>query len=539
MASGSHRSLKNVSEHSADATRQQDVLANPALCKSLYRLSEDPFKQRLASSGKSTVALLAASLPSSQGVPPQETAAHAEVGTAARPSPILSSPSLGGFSDVRRLSPVYSRDEDRWSPRSMSRLFSQTTYGYDFDLASLSHHVSSVAEERRLRGHAGACPRYTLVTFLVAVLVACLTAVVVDMRWTALARDHWRRLLVDEDLPPVALAPAEGNTSVERTPYLSWTPMATNESSSKASQEFEVTAGDVTAAHDEREDAAIIMKVTKPPISEKDGTRGRKRTVALRRATSSLPRRPSNTRRPRRRRPTATRREVNFDSRRNVQSAPIRMPSRHKCGLAFYTYCSTFRHEAYYRHTTRSCVRTVTDDVHVCNHSPNRFTSRSECQRKCVRNQMPSDACFEKTLFSWCNRRDVSASWWVFDGKRCRPWHFPKGLCPSPYDSDVFGSLGECERRCSSPLGVGVDGARRRDTCRGPGDGVTCDSDVLRFPYFADVSPGGDGHVRCIRASAATLLTHRCLVGSNRFFSEAACKRACVDGVTLRRGKNV
>ncbi|KAH7936488.1 hypothetical protein HPB49_000100 [Dermacentor silvarum] len=526
------------SEHSTDATRQQDVLANAALCRSLYRLSEDPSNQRLASPAKSTVALLAESLPPSQGVPPHETPAHVEVGTASCPTRILSSPSLGGFSDVRRLSPVFSRDEDRWSPRSMSRLFSQSTCGYDFDLASLSHHVSSVAEERRLCGHAGTCQRYTLVTFLVAVLVACATAVVVDMRWTALARAHWQQLLVDEDLPPVAVT-VEGNMSVQRAPYLSWTTMTRIETSSRASQEFEGPAGDVTVAHDEQEEAAVIMKVTKPPRSEKDRTRGRKRTIALRRATASLPRRPSSTKRPRTRRPTGTRREKKFDSRWNVMSAPIRRPTKHKCGLAFYTYCSTFRHEAYYRHTTRSCVRTITDDVHVCNHSPNRFTSRSECQRQCVHNQMPSDACFEKTLFSWCNRRDVNASWWVFDGKRCRPWHFPKGLCPSPDDSDVYGSLDECERRCSSAVDVGDDSGGRRDTCRGSGDGVTCDSDVLRFPYFADVSPGGDGRVRCIRASAATLLTHRCLIGSNRFFSEEACKRACMDGATLRRRNNV
>ncbi|KAL3251195.1 hypothetical protein MRX96_055227 [Rhipicephalus microplus] len=74
-----------------------------------------------------------------------------------------------------------------------------------------------------------------------------------------------------------------------------------------------------------------------------------------------------------------------------------------------------------------------------------------------------------------------------------------------------------------------------RESVGGPGDGVTCDSNVLRFPFFADVSPGADGHVRCVRASAATLLTHRCLIGSNRFSSDEACKRACVDGATLRR----
>ncbi|XP_077541010.1 uncharacterized protein LOC144153234 [Haemaphysalis longicornis] len=77
---------------------------------------------------------------------------------------------------------------------------------------------------------------------------------------------------------------------------------------------------------------------------------------------------------------------------------------KHKCGIAFYTYCSTFRHEAYYRHTTRSCVRTITDNVQVCNHSPNRFSSLRECEQSCVHSEVPKEQCFEKTLFSWCGR---------------------------------------------------------------------------------------------------------------------------------------
>ncbi|KAH7948221.1 hypothetical protein HPB52_019502 [Rhipicephalus sanguineus] len=446
MASGSRHSPKTINERSAEGNPQREPLENAAPCRSQQWSAGGPFKQRLSFSGRSSGTVSQAALsPSTQGVPKHESvAAHVEIDSTSRPSSQQSSV-VGSFRDVRRLSPVYSSEEDRWSPRSMSLLFSQTTLGYEFDQASLSHRVSSLAEERRACADAGPCQRYTMMTFLVAVVVACVTAVVVDMRWTALARNRWTQHLVDPDLPAVA-SPVEANASVRRTTYLSQTTVARVEPSSSAN-----------------ETAAFYERTT---LGSSDD---------------------------------------------NVTVAP---ETKHKCGLAFYTYCLTFRHEAYYRHTTRSCVRTLVDDVHVCNHSPNR----------CAKDIF-------KAFVGSQRGRDVKASWWVFDGKRCRPWDFPKGRCPSPDESDIFGSLYECVRRCSSPKAIGDNYGQ--EGCRGPGVGITCDSDLLRFPYFADVSPGAQGPVRCVRASAATLLTHRCLIGSNRFSSDEACKRACVDGATL------
>ncbi|KAL3244409.1 hypothetical protein MRX96_018756 [Rhipicephalus microplus] len=471
MASGPRRSPKTTNDCSAGETPQREP-ESAAPCRSHQRFSGGPFQQGVCFSagGNSETASKVASSYSTQGLPKQDTAAaHVVFGSVSHPSSRQWS-FISSFRDVRGLSPVYSSEEDRCSPHSMSRLFSQSTFGYEFDQASLSHRVSSIAEDRQRCVDVGPCQRYALMMFLVAVLVACVTAVVVDMRWTTLSRNHWAQLLVDPNLPMV-VSPVEGNVSVKRTTYFLRTTVATGESSSSAKERavlYEwMTLGslddNVTVASDVQEETtALIMKVTQPPSSEENITGGMNSTVAPTQTSASLPRQPSTTKRRSTQRPAALSREEGFHSRRNVLSAPIRRPTKHKCGLAFYTYCLTFLHEAYYRHTTRSCVRTLVDDVHVCNHSPNRFTSRGECEKKCVHTHVTSDACFEKTLFSWCN-------------------------------SD------------------------RQEKCRGPGDGVTCDSDVLRFPYFADMSPGADGHVRCVRASAATLLTHRCLIGSNRF----------------------
>ncbi|KAL1477934.1 hypothetical protein MTO96_035349 [Rhipicephalus appendiculatus] len=228
-------------------------------------------------------------------------------------------------------------------------------------------------------------------------------------------------------------------------------------------------------------------------------------------------------------------------SRRRALSAPIQKPTRHRCGVAFYTYCSETRHHVYYRHGTRSCVPTRKDYVQVCNHSPNRFATLQACKKSCMHNELPAESCFEKTLFSWCSRQDVSASWWLFNGKHCRPWHFPGGLCPDFAKADVFASQQECLAHCF-PLRHALvrthAGRRRRAPCRPPKVGTVCDIDVLKFPYFADIT-SGSGRVRCLKASAPYLLRHRCLIGSNHFSTETACKRTCVDSAPGHRPKYI
>ncbi|KAH8022271.1 hypothetical protein HPB51_023158 [Rhipicephalus microplus] len=235
------------------------------------------------------------------------------------------------------------------------------------------------------------------------------------------------------------------------------------------------------------------------------------------------------------------------------------LSTRHRCGVAFYTYCSENRHDVYYRHGTRSCVPTRTDHVQVCNRSPNRFATLQACKNSCMHNELPAEPCFEKALFSWCSscanlftaaadiacaiqrRQDVSATWWLFTGKHCRPWHFPGGLCPDYAETDVFASQHECMRRCFPPRHAPVRthaGRRRRVPCRPPKAGTVCKVDVLKFPYFADITTGS-GRVRCLKASSSYLLGHRCLIGSNHFSTETACKRTCVNSAPGHRPKYI
>ncbi|KAH7964420.1 hypothetical protein HPB51_027343 [Rhipicephalus microplus] len=194
----------------------------------------------------------------------------------------------------------------------------------------------------------------------------------------------------------------------------------------------------------------------------------------------------------------------------------------HVCGRSFYTYCSVLNQEAYYSAREGRCLLTTADAVRVCNRSPNRFASIDACYNSCGRMHGPmADRCFEKTLFSDCNRQDVWHNWWVFSGKDCVQWGFPRGLCPDDDGSDVavFADEAACVERCLSSKDVGESRGCRRPKAK------SCTEEQLRFPYFAEILASGRGH--CVKATVENLLMHRCLIGANQFNSVSACQEAC------------
>ncbi|KAL3216020.1 hypothetical protein MRX96_033205 [Rhipicephalus microplus] len=186
------------------------------------------------------------------------------------------------------------------------------------------------------------------------------------------------------------------------------------------------------------------------------------------------------------------------------------------CGAVYYTYCPALKDE--YRASSEGCVSSGADHVAVCNRGSNRFSSIEECYRDCGLLRGPRrDVCFEQPLFTTCERQDVTGRWWYFDGRRCAEWDFPHGECPVNGTGNIHASLQDCRHQCEGER----DG--RRPRCRLL-ESATCAEDQLRFPYFARILPSGRG--LCVRASLNALLTHRCLVGANRFDSMAACRDA-------------
>ncbi|KAH7962861.1 hypothetical protein HPB52_018368 [Rhipicephalus sanguineus] len=197
-----------------------------------------------------------------------------------------------------------------------------------------------------------------------------------------------------------------------------------------------------------------------------------------------------------------------------------------ECGHYFYTYCDSIRQEWYHKPSAHGCVATASDSVHVCNRGANRFTNLESCFASCVHGDRKPDRCFERSLFTGCDREDVVETWWFFDGIRCLRWNFPLGNCPSE-QSRVFHSVEQCKLECMPGWKVKYDNtsaAVRRRRCEAP-IAATCSPRQLRYPYFADMH--AEGSARCVRASASNLLTRRCLVGSNRFSSLAICNRFC------------
>ncbi|KAH6928890.1 hypothetical protein HPB50_020698 [Hyalomma asiaticum] len=202
---------------------------------------------------------------------------------------------------------------------------------------------------------------------------------------------------------------------------------------------------------------------------------------------------------------------------------PLRLAR--SCSGALYTTCSTARREYRYSRSLNACVEAGAMDATgmflVCNRSPNRFSSVEVCERRCVLSERLEDECLEQPLFTACARQDVKSVWWFFDSKSCKRWDFPKGGCPENNGSlAIFSSEGECTRRCTNT---------RYPPCLKPSS-VPCDTKILKFPAFAYVS-ADDGRVRCITTLASKPRTFRCLEGSNRYHSKAACQRACQGNV--------
>ncbi|XP_049519443.1 uncharacterized protein LOC125943919 [Dermacentor silvarum] len=189
------------------------------------------------------------------------------------------------------------------------------------------------------------------------------------------------------------------------------------------------------------------------------------------------------------------------------------------CDDVFYTVCHpSSQREFHYRRSVNACVETAADAVHTCNRGANRFASLTHCRRSCMQaGRRPADECFSKPLFTSCARQDVLSSWWFFEGRKCAPWNFPSGGCPANH-SVVFRTAQECRKQCMA-------GGLRDSPCRPPRT-VTCESQHLKYPFFADLSMR-DGRIRCLRSSPDVLRHRRCLAGANRFRTLEACKVAC------------
>ncbi|KAH6928889.1 hypothetical protein HPB50_020697 [Hyalomma asiaticum] len=198
-------------------------------------------------------------------------------------------------------------------------------------------------------------------------------------------------------------------------------------------------------------------------------------------------------------------------------SAPKIRTIPHACREISFTYCSGSTPEFFYSSFTDGCMLASENLVQLCNRGRNKFTSKRRCKMSCLSAEEPDPNCLEKPLFS---ADDIKPSPWYFDGKRCTPWGFPSGLCPSN-DSAVFATASACTSRCSD---------QRHAACSLPRT-VNCKYKQLRFPYFADRS-SGDGRIRCLSASSSLLKGRLCLDGLNRFDTSRACEDACRKATT-------
>lgn len=218
---------------------------------------------------------------------------------------------------------------------------------------------------------------------------------------------------------------------------------------------------------------------------------------------------------------------------------------KHGCGAVQYTYCPRLRKEFYYDRESATCTdvtaaaaqsveRDLAPDgsvglgnaeLQLCNTSPNRFLTLEACRQVCQHSEPPAESCLKKTVFSKCGSDKGWPPSWYFDGHHCRSWNFGKGRCP---DGHVFSTQRQCSSRCHASRTSGKQKRGRPHSCRQPRSRACPSGQRHRyFPFFAHVSPSG-GRIRCLQASPAVLVARRCLVGTNRFSSAAECRDSCV-----------
>ncbi|XP_077512482.1 uncharacterized protein LOC144123536 isoform X2 [Amblyomma americanum] len=186
------------------------------------------------------------------------------------------------------------------------------------------------------------------------------------------------------------------------------------------------------------------------------------------------------------------------------------------CGEPRQTYCNTSELSFFYRHEHDFCDSSFREQVFVCNHSPNRFSSLKGCINACIKNAKPFARCLQEPIFTKCNRNDVKSSYWYREGKACVEWKYPDGYCATKHRG-VARSLRECRDSCMGP-------GTHEGSCTLPAE-YTCPVDELRFPYFAHALPNGT--VECLVADAEKLRPHKCMTGENKHATQDICREAC------------
>ncbi|KAL1470832.1 hypothetical protein MTO96_040268, partial [Rhipicephalus appendiculatus] len=195
----------------------------------------------------------------------------------------------------------------------------------------------------------------------------------------------------------------------------------------------------------------------------------------------------------------------------------------HVCGRSFYTYCTVLNQEAYYSAREGGAACSPQPTRCACATGPPTGSPASmRATTPCGRMHGPmADRCFEKTLFTDCDRQDVWHSWWVFSGEDCVQWSFPRGLCPDDDGSDVavFADESSCVERC-----ISSKDSKENRGCRQP-KAKSCHGGAAALSILRRHTGKSGGH--CVKATVENLLMHRCLIGANRFNSVRACREAC------------
>lgn len=173
------------------------------------------------------------------------------------------------------------------------------------------------------------------------------------------------------------------------------------------------------------------------------------------------------------------------------------------------------RHEFFFDIEKQKCRSKARQLPPSCLAGENRFKSFRDCRLACM-DQVPEQRCLAEPQYRSCAPEDIVRRWWYLKRGKCHLWKFPNSNCVSPRLA-----LFEREEDCHNLCVAGKPVARHPSCSETPVQHV-CTALHMVYPVLARPHKK---RLTCVQTDHSE---PKCLTGSNRFHTEEACRKACL-----------
>ncbi|KAH6940064.1 hypothetical protein HPB50_024612 [Hyalomma asiaticum] len=172
------------------------------------------------------------------------------------------------------------------------------------------------------------------------------------------------------------------------------------------------------------------------------------------------------------------------------------------------------RHEFFFDIEKQQCRSKARQLPPSCLAGRNRFKSFRDCRLACM-DQKNGATLSLSTRGALPD--DIVRQWWYLKGGRCHLWKFPNSNCVSPRLA-LFEREEDCHNLC-----VAGNPVARHPSCSETPVQHVCTALHMVYPVLARPH---QKRLTCVQTDDSE---PKCLTGSNRFHSEEACRKTCLE----------